>query len=139
MSICGPSLMSPHDCFLPTCVPQSDPHREETLLTEGGRRWLSQFTWKQSPDIEATASVILPSWTNRQPDWRAVQPLLALDGHFKDCPGRRVSRYRPTGLKRISATRIWFGACRICSPFAPKGMPRCPSNRATAPKNFIFI
>jgi AsmA-like protein len=64
-----------------------DPHQANALLTEGGRRWLSQFSWKQPPDIQATASVTLPAWTNHQPDWRAVRPLLVLDGQFKAAQG----------------------------------------------------
>lgn len=60
----------------------ADVKQAQALLTPGARRWLSQFDWNQPPDVTASASVILPSWTNRQPNWRLVQPLLVLDGGF---------------------------------------------------------
>ncbi len=61
-----------------------DPHRIESLLTEGAKGWLAQFSWKNPPQLRADVALVLPAWTNRQPDWRAeVQPSLALEGEFK--------------------------------------------------------
>lgn len=60
-----------------------DPHKVEPLLTEGARRWLSQFTWQQPPRASGALSLILPAWTNSQPDWREeVRPTLRLQGEF---------------------------------------------------------
>ncbi len=61
-----------------------DPHRIEPLLTEGARRWLAPYSWAQPPELKGEVSLVLPAWTNRQPDWRAeVQPTLELQGEFK--------------------------------------------------------
>jgi len=60
-----------------------DPHKVEPVLTAGARRWLSQFSWSVPPQVEGSGSLILPAWTNHEPDWRAeVQPVLQLAGHF---------------------------------------------------------
>lgn len=61
-----------------------DPHRISPLLTEKSRDWLAQFSWTAPPQIIAEGSMILPAWTNRQPDWRGeVRPGIALRGNFK--------------------------------------------------------
>ena len=61
-----------------------DPHRLAPVLPEGARSWLAPFVWDQPPELTAEASLVLPAWTNRQPDWRAeVQPTLRLQGEFK--------------------------------------------------------
>jgi hypothetical protein len=53
------------------------------LLTEKSRHWLSQFSWDKPPALKAGGTVILPAWTNRQPDWRVeVQPTVRLQGQF---------------------------------------------------------
>ena len=53
------------------------------LLPAEARHWLSQFTWKRPPEAQANISMVLPAWTNSQPDWAAeVQPTLSLDGQF---------------------------------------------------------
>jgi hypothetical protein len=60
-----------------------DPHKVEQVLTAGARRWLSQFTWNAPPQVEGAVSLVLPAWTNREPDWRAeVQPGLRIAGKF---------------------------------------------------------
>ena len=61
-----------------------DPHKVAPALTEGARRWLAPFAWEQPPELKGEVSLVLPAWTNRQPDWRAeVQPTLRLQGEFK--------------------------------------------------------
>lgn len=64
---------------------QFDVHQVESLLTPDGRRWLQRFTWTNDPPkVSATASVTLPAWTNRHPDWRGeVRPTLVLAGRFE--------------------------------------------------------
>ena len=53
----------------------------EPLLTEGARRWMEQYTWETPPLVHAAGGVILPEWTNKQPDWRGeVRPTLWLSG-----------------------------------------------------------
>jgi hypothetical protein len=42
-----------------------------------------EVAWGQSPSLQATGSLSLPAWTNRQPDWRGeVQPTLYLNGEL---------------------------------------------------------
>src|SRR5205085_5709794 len=65
-----------------------DPHKFSALLTEGGRRWLDNYSWTKPPELSGAASVILPAWTNSAPDWRAeVQPTLRLDCYCKIADG----------------------------------------------------
>ena len=60
-----------------------DAQKISPLLTETGRRWLSQFSWEKPPQANGQVFVKLPAWTNHQPDWRAeVQPTLRLQGEF---------------------------------------------------------
>jgi hypothetical protein len=58
------------------------------LLTEKTQRWLGQFLWTQPPLLQASGSLILPAWTNRQPDWRHdVQPTEQFTGKFSVANG----------------------------------------------------
>jgi len=58
------------------------------LLTEKTQNWLAQFSWTQPPAWQAAGSLILPAWTNRQPDWRGeVQPTIRLAGRFAAANG----------------------------------------------------
>jgi hypothetical protein len=60
-----------------------DPQNLQQLLPESGRRWLEQFTWDAPPRLAGDISLILPAWTNREPDWQAeIQPTLQLRGEF---------------------------------------------------------
>jgi hypothetical protein len=60
-----------------------DPHAIAALLTEKTQDWLAQFAWTQPPALRAGGSLVLPAWTNHQPDWRGeVQPTVRLAGEF---------------------------------------------------------
>jgi hypothetical protein len=45
-----------------------DAHKISPLLTEKSRAWLAQFSWEKPPVVKARGALILPVWTNRQPD-----------------------------------------------------------------------
>src|SRR5208282_4896165 len=61
-----------------------DPHQVAPALTEGARHWLAAYAWEQPPELKGEVALVLPAWTNRQPDWRAqVQPTFRLQGEFK--------------------------------------------------------
>jgi len=65
-----------------------DPHQLAPVLTEGAKRWLAPYSWVQPPELKGDVSLVLPAWTNREPDWRAeVQPTLQLQGQFKLAQG----------------------------------------------------
>ena len=60
-----------------------DVHAIAALLTEKTRERLADFSWTQPPSLQASGSLILPAWTNRQPDWRdEVQPTIQLNGEL---------------------------------------------------------
>jgi hypothetical protein len=53
------------------------------LLTEKTRGRLADFVWTQPPSLQASGSLVLPAWTNREPDWRAmVQPTIEMHGEL---------------------------------------------------------
>jgi len=60
-----------------------DVHAVAALLTEKTRERLAEFSWTQPPWLRAGGSLILPAWTNRQPDWRRdVQSTIRLGGEL---------------------------------------------------------
>ena len=61
-----------------------DAHRIKQLLTPASRKWLQQFTWTTPPHVTSEARLVLPAWTNAQPDWRReVLPTVELAGRFE--------------------------------------------------------
>jgi hypothetical protein len=67
-----------------TLSSEVDPHKIAPFIAEGVQRWLAPYSWNEPPELKGSLSLILPAWTNRQPDWRAeVLPTLRLDGGFK--------------------------------------------------------
>jgi hypothetical protein len=60
-----------------------DLHAVAALLTDKTRERLAEFSWTQPPSLRAGGSLVLPAWTNRQPDWRGeVQPTMQLLGEL---------------------------------------------------------
>ena len=60
-----------------------DLHAVAALLTDKTRERLAEFSWTEPPSLRAGGSLILPAWTNRQPDWRGdVQPTIRLLGEL---------------------------------------------------------
>jgi hypothetical protein len=47
-----------------------DPHRISQVLTPAAQRWMSQFTWRTPPAVNAQIRLVLPPWTNRSEGWR---------------------------------------------------------------------
>jgi hypothetical protein len=55
-----------------------------SLMPEGADQWAAQVAWNQPPSLSANVELVLPAWTNREPDWRAeIQPTLRVDGQFQ--------------------------------------------------------
>ena len=66
-----------------TNVSQFDPHAVAGLLTDKAREQFAQISWTEPPSLRVGGSLVLPAWTNRQPDWRAeVEPTLRLLGEL---------------------------------------------------------
>ena len=60
-----------------------DLHVIAAMLTKRTSVRLAEFSWTRPPAIQANGSLVLPAWTNRQPDWRAeVQPTIQLNGEL---------------------------------------------------------
>jgi hypothetical protein len=60
-----------------------DLHAVAALLTDKTRERLAEFSWTEPPSLRAGGSLVLPAWTNRQPDWRGeVQPTIQLLGEL---------------------------------------------------------
>jgi hypothetical protein len=58
-----------------------DFHSIAALLTEKTHERLVELGWGRPPSLQASGSLVLPAWTNRQPDWRGeVQPTIHLEG-----------------------------------------------------------
>jgi len=58
-----------------------DFHSIAALLTEKTHERLVEIAWGRLPSLQASGSLVLPAWTNRQPDWRGeVQPTIHLNG-----------------------------------------------------------
>ncbi len=56
-----------------------DAEKISPLLTPHARQWLHQYSWEQPPKLRGSGEVILPAWTNREPDWREeVLPTLKI-------------------------------------------------------------
>jgi hypothetical protein len=66
-----------------TNVSHFDLHAVDGLLTDRTRERLADFSWTRPPLLRAGGSLVLPAWTNRQPDWRGeVQPTIQLTGEL---------------------------------------------------------
>ncbi|MCW5552395.1 MAG: AsmA-like C-terminal region-containing protein [Verrucomicrobiae bacterium] len=64
-------------------VSDFDAKRIAPVLTPGAQRWLARYSWVEAPHVRGSGALILPAWTNREPDWRAeLQPSLRLAGEF---------------------------------------------------------
>jgi hypothetical protein len=60
-----------------------DVHSIAAILTPKTRERLAEFNWSEPPYLRAGGSLVLPAWTNRQPDWRGdVQPTILLNGEL---------------------------------------------------------
>src|SRR5205085_2336702 len=61
-----------------------DPYGLLALLTPKAQSWVSNYTWRAAPTVRVSGRVVLPAWTNREPDWREqVRPGLSLAGAFE--------------------------------------------------------
>ena len=60
-----------------------DPRAVASLLTEKTQARLAEFSWTEPPLLHADGALILPAWTNRQPDWHnEVRPTIRLAGEM---------------------------------------------------------
>lgn len=55
-----------------------------SLLPLQGRQVLSQFAWEKAPLAQADIRLVLPAWTNAEPNWQEeVLPTLLLQAHME--------------------------------------------------------
>ena len=103
-----------------------DPHDVAPALTEGAQRWLAACAWEQPPEFNGEVSLVLPAWTNRQPDWRGeVQPTIQLQGEFKIPARRRLSRSE--GHRRPIAHFVFEPGLAAAGPDGPAPRRDCRS------------
>jgi hypothetical protein len=57
-----------------------DPHKISPILPPSARALLNELSWTEPPHLKADAGLVLPPWTNRQPNWDGVRPSLCLRG-----------------------------------------------------------
>jgi hypothetical protein len=60
-----------------------DLHALDALLTGKTDERLADFSWPQPPSVRFDGSLVLPAWTNSQPDWNGeVRPTVQLNGEL---------------------------------------------------------
>jgi hypothetical protein len=60
-----------------------DLHAVDALLTGKTDARLAEFSWPQPPSVQFNGSLVLPAWTNREPDWNdKVRPTVRLNGEL---------------------------------------------------------
>ncbi len=86
-----------------------DAQKLKPLLPELARRWLERFTWRHPPAVAGGGAVILPAWTNRQPDWPGeVLPTLWLAGRFAVTNGTYLGLAADWATSHFSySNRVW--------------------------------
>lgn len=63
---------------------EADPREVAALVSTNAARFLTHVTWTVPPRLEARGRVVLPAWTNRQPDWRGeVLPSVSARGRCR--------------------------------------------------------
>lgn len=84
-----------------------DVHAFDTLLTEKTRRWLGRFSWATPPHVQGRGALILPAWTNANPDWRGeVRPTLRLAGEFAVTNGAYLGLHADWARSRVTYTNL---------------------------------
>ena len=87
-----------------------DPHALEPALPKEAHNALADITWPQPPELKGNLMLVLPAWTNREPDWRAeVQPTLQLQGEFKLRQGGAYRGVEIRGLQShvTCSNQVW--------------------------------
>jgi hypothetical protein len=91
-------------------VSDIDPLVLEPALPEEAHSTLADISWPQPPKLKGDLILILPAWTNREPNWRAeVQPTLRLQGEVKL---ERGGAYRGVEISALQShiacsNRVW--------------------------------
>ena len=84
-----------------------DLHAVAGLLMDKTRERLAEFSWTQPPALRAGGSLVLPAWTNRQPDWRGeVQPTVQLLGEAAFTNGAVLGAEIDTAAGRFAFSNL---------------------------------
>ena len=84
-----------------------DLHAVAALLTDKTRERLTEFSWTQPPSLRAGGSLVLPAWTNRQPDWRGeVQPTVQLLGELAFTNGAAFGAKIDSATARFACSNL---------------------------------
>ena len=87
-----------------------DLHAVAALLTDKTRERLAEFSWTEPPSLRAGGSLVLPAWTNRQPDWRdEVQPTIQLLGELAFTNGMMLGANIDSAAARFTYSNlVWL-------------------------------
>ena len=78
----------------------ADPRQLAPCLPQEVAERLAQAAWNQPPRLTAGVELVLPVWTNRQPDWRAeVLPTLRAQGQLQAPKGGTFKGFSVAGLQ----------------------------------------
>jgi len=82
------------------------------ILPVGAQQWLDQVSWRKGPRINGEISLVLPTWTNRQPDYSSeVLPSLSLNGEVDlQQGGNYQQKLQVSSLRShiIYSNRMWY-------------------------------
>ena len=77
-----------------------DPRQLASVLPESATQWVAQVAWNQPPRLSANVELVLPAWTNREPDWRAaIPPTIRLEGQLQAPEGGACKGVSVSGLQ----------------------------------------
>jgi len=77
-----------------------DPRQLASVLPESATQWVAQVAWTQPPRLSADVALVLPAWTNREPDWRAeIPPAIRVEGQLQAPEGGAWKGVSVSGLQ----------------------------------------
>ena len=77
-----------------------DPRRLASVLPKSAAQWVAQAAWTQPPRLSADIDLVLPAWTNREPDWHAeIPPAIRLEGQLQAPEGGAWKGVSVSGLQ----------------------------------------
>ena len=87
----------------------ADPRQLTPFLPKSAAHWAAALAWNQPPSLAAKVALVLPAWTNRQPDWQAeIQPSLRVEGELEAPAG---GAYKEVSVSRAQCHFSYSNQC----------------------------
>lgn len=116
-----------------------DAQQLRPFLRERSRAWLTKFSWgAQPPLVTGSGAVILPSWTNREPDWREeVLPTLRLAAEITATNGAYLGIPADWAHTHVTYTNLvwWLPDFRAASGTGRLAMEHVADDRT---RDYVF-